>query len=129
MVADPAHTAYVQDQRSQLDLAVRMTAMGLMASVITVALLWMHGAWLLLALVPYTAARVSYRGALASANSYGLALIAWVNLNRFRLYDALKLPEVGNAAAERAQNKMLDNLILGHTAYDAQYGGGVDDQG
>jgi hypothetical protein len=121
MVADLAQTAYVQDQRSQLDLAVRMCATGFIATGVTAVLMWPHGVWLLLALVPYVAAGLSYRGAVVSANSYGLALIAWVNLSRFRLYEALRLRDVDSADAERAQNSQLVDLIHGHVEYTASY--------
>lgn len=65
--------------------------------------------------------RLSYRGAVVSAISYGLALIAWVNLNRFRLYEALRLRDVDSADAERAQNSQLVDLIHGHMEYTALY--------
>ena len=40
MVADPAHNAHLSDQRTQFDLAVRMTANAALATVLTFALLW-----------------------------------------------------------------------------------------
>lgn len=67
MIADPAHTAYVQDQRNQLDLAARMSAMAIIATAITCLAMWSDGTWLLTALIPYTAAWLSYRGAITSA--------------------------------------------------------------
>jgi hypothetical protein len=118
MVAAPEHGAYVNDQRTQLDLAVRTSAMAAVAAVFTFVLLWDEGTSVLLTLIPYLVAWVSYRGAVASAESYGLALRAWVDLNRFRLYEALGLPPVRNAAEEREQNKRLDDLRLGIDEFD-----------
>jgi hypothetical protein len=120
LVADPAHTAYVQDQRNGLDLAVRMSAMSAVATALTVAAMWPHGVWLTLALVPYCAAWMSYRGAVTAAHTYGLAFSAWLDLNRFKLYEGLHLPIPGTSELERTQNSELNHLIQG-SSYTAMY--------
>lgn len=117
MVADPSHTAYVQDQRQRLDLAVRMTIVGLICSVATIMVAWPHGLWALVALLPFGMAWLSYRGALAAAASYGQALTAWLHLNRFQLYDRLGLDRPASSSAERLQNKKLVALWRGSPAY------------
>lgn len=122
MVAEPAHTTYVQDQRNAMDLAVRMTATCLAMFVLTFTLLWPHGVWLLVALLPVAGAALSYRGAVAAADSYGRALSAWLHLNRFRLYEALHLPPVAGPQQERDQNEVLEDLVLGQPEYRAAYG-------
>lgn len=121
MVAEPADTAYVQDQRSQMDLAVRMTAVGILCSALTCGLLWPHGSWLTLALVPLTAAWLSYRGALSAADSYGQALVAWLDLNRFRLYERLGLPRPKDSDDERVQAKHLRVMLAGSQRYKQPY--------
>lgn len=113
MVAAPQHNAYVSDQRIAMDLAVRTSAMGAVGVIVTFALLWDEKAWALLSLIPYAVMLLAYKGSLAAADSYGLALRGWVDLTRFRLYDALGLPRVLDAEAERAQNVSLDDLRLG----------------
>jgi hypothetical protein len=118
MVAKPEHNEYVNDQRTQLDLAVRVAALMGVASVITFALLWQDGWYLLLSLIPYTCAYVSYRGAVVAADSYGRALQAWIDLNRLRLYDELGLPRPTTTEAEREQNDRLIDLICGHVDFD-----------
>jgi hypothetical protein len=119
MVADEAHTTYVNDQRTQLDLAVRMAASAFLAAVVTLILLWPYGWSSLLALVPYAAAVLSYRGAVVSADSYGRALRAWVDLNRTRLYSELDLPPVRTASEEREQNDRLVGLIFGQDSFES----------
>jgi hypothetical protein len=121
LVANPEHTAYVNDQRTQLDLAVRMCISSLFATVATFAIMWQHGLWLLLALVPYGLAWASYRGALTTARGYGAALAGWVDLNRFALYDALHLPQPDTTDMERSQNDAVVDMILGSDTYAARY--------
>ncbi|WP_456820571.1 hypothetical protein [Cellulomonas sp. URHB0016] len=104
MVARPEHVSYINDQRSSLDLAVRISAVGLMATAVTVVAMLPHGVWLGLALVPYGAAWLSYRGAVTVAAEYGKGLVALTDLNRFRLYEELRLGAPSTAAAERSAN-------------------------
>ncbi len=54
--------------------------------------------------IPYVAGWMSlYRGAVVAANGYGAALRAWVDLNRFRLYEDLGLPAPTDVVGERKQ--------------------------
>jgi hypothetical protein len=117
MVAKPEHTEYVNDQRTQLDLAVRMAALMGIATVLSFGLLWRDGWLLLLCLIPYVAAYVSYSGSIAAADVYGRALQGWVDLNRFRLYDELGLPRPVTSQAERDQNDKLEDLALGEDSF------------
>ncbi|HMM95105.1 hypothetical protein [Phycicoccus sp.] len=121
MVAEPSQTAYVQDQRNAMDLAVRMVGTCLAMFGLTFVLYWPHGVWLLVALLPLCGAFLSYRGAVAAADSYGRALSAWIQLNRFRLYEALQLPPVRDAQEERDQNRDLEDLALGQPEYRAAF--------
>lgn len=121
LVADAAHNAYLRDQRNGMDLAARMAATCAAMFVVTFLLMWPHGLWLLLGLIPLAGAWVSYRGAVSAAASYGQALTAWLHLNRFRLYEALHLPPVADTAAEQSQNEELDALLLGQPDYDSNY--------
>jgi hypothetical protein len=110
-VAEPRRLAYVGDQRQLLDLSVRMSATSIVAAVIAIASLWGHGPWLLLALAPYGAAYLSYRGAVVVAHEYGAAVAAMIDLDRFALYDALHLPRPKDTAAERRMNAKLMELL------------------
>ncbi|WP_156996716.1 hypothetical protein [Knoellia aerolata] len=126
--AAPEQNAYLNDQRSQLDLAVRMAAMGALAAAFTFVAFWPHGIWLLVALIPLTASWLSYRGAVAGAGAYGRAFIAWLHLNRFAMYEALRLPEVADADAERSQNSALTDLVVGNIGFSMAYRPSSPDQ-
>ncbi|GAA5162062.1 hypothetical protein GCM10023321_47070 [Pseudonocardia eucalypti] len=109
--AAPGDMDYVNDQRSQLDLAVRMSIVAFIATGLTVMFLARHGLWLLVALVPYAAAYLAYRGAVVIAGEYGRALGVLVTLNRFELYDRLRLPPVLSTEEERRRNKDLMRFL------------------
>ncbi|MGH3913756.1 MAG: hypothetical protein ACRDTC_10155 [Pseudonocardiaceae bacterium] len=113
LVAPENHVNYLNDQRNGLDLAVRLCASGIIACLVTVFLMWPWDVWLLLTIVPYSLAYISYRGALVAAAHYGNALAALVDLNRFRMYEALHLPLSENTDAERAQNARMAAVIAG----------------
>ncbi len=110
-VAPAGRLAYVGDQRQLLDLSVRMSATSIVATLIAISALWRHGPWLLLALVPYGVAYLSYRGAVVVAHGYGAAVAAMIDLDRFALYDALRLPRPKDTAAERRMNAELGKLL------------------
>ena len=109
--APRTHIAYVEDQRTQLDLAVRLVITGLLACAVTIPLLWDDGLWLLLAVLPYFLGYLAYRGAVVVAGEYGRALTAALDLNRFDLYERLHLPLPDSTASERVRNAELA-LIL-----------------
>jgi hypothetical protein len=127
MVADPRHTSYVQDQRQGLDLAVRMTAVGLFCATVSAIALWPHGLWVLLAVLPYAAAWLSYRGALAAAHAYGQACEAWLYLNRFALYEQLHLELPATSGAEREMNEGLAEMLEGADDYNVRYANSSDE--
>jgi hypothetical protein len=115
MVAPPDQLAYLNDQRSMLDLAVRTSLTAWLAFGASVLFLWDDGAWLLVALVPYAAAYLCYRGSVISAQIYGVALCSLVALNRFALYDQLRLRPVRDSAEEATQNTVLDAMLSSWT--------------
>jgi hypothetical protein len=110
-VAQPERLAYVGDQRQLLDLSVRMCATAILATLVAISGLWRHGAWLLLALAPYGVAYLSYRGAVVVAHEYGASVAAMIDLDRFSLYDALRMPRPIDTAAERRMNAKLMKLL------------------
>jgi hypothetical protein len=111
LVAPAQRVDYVNDQRQLLDLSVRMTATSIFATFIAIAFLWHHGPWLLLSLVPYGIAYISYRGAVIVAHEYGSAVSTMIDLDRFALYDSLRLPRPTSTTAERRMNAQLMELI------------------
>jgi len=117
-VAPPEDMAYVNDQRSNLDLAVRMIVVSVIAFTISLALLWRYGLWLLVAIIPYAVAFLSYRGAVVAAGAYGRAFGAIIALNRFALYERLHLPLPKNISEEKKNNVALGN-VLNYSRYDS----------
>jgi len=114
-VAPPEQVRYVNDQRTALDLAVKCCLIGLLGTVAAVVLLWQHGLWMIVALVPYLVAYGSYRGAVVVAHGYGRALQDLVVLNRFALYERLRLPMPVDTAHERTTNTTLFALTEEHS--------------
>jgi hypothetical protein len=107
LIAPAAQLEYAQDQRLQLELAVRTTVLGLLAACVTVLFMWWHGTWVLLALVPYSLAYLSYRGAVVLAASYGSAVAHVLELNKLRLYELMGLARPTDTVEERRQNEDL----------------------
>jgi len=111
LVAPRPHLDYLNDQRQLLDLSVRMCATSIFAVFIAIAFLWHHGPWLTIALIPYGLAYLSYRGAVVVAHEYGAAICTLIDLDRFALYDYLRMPSPKNTEAERLLNAKLVELI------------------
>jgi hypothetical protein len=102
---------YLDDQRSQLDLAVRMSVTSLIAFMATIAFTCRDGFWLLASLVPCAIAYLSYRGAVIAAGQYGRAVAVIIALNRFSLYEQLRMPVPASSVEERSMNKGLRHLM------------------
>ncbi len=115
LVADPRDTAYVRDQRTQLDLAVRLCVSSAILTAIMVVLLAPTGWWLLLAAAPYVLALMFYRGACTVAREYGASLQTLVDLNRPQLYQRLRVPMPPTLNAERAQNRRVTAMLGSRT--------------
>lgn len=121
LVAPAPHMAYLNDQRTLLDLAVRLSFLSLVGAVAAVALLWPFGLWSLVALLPYSAGYLFYRGAVVVAGSYGLAMAAIVDLNRFVLYESLHLGPPTSTRDERERNTRLNALLNFDPSVDLRY--------
>jgi hypothetical protein len=111
LAAPRQHIAYVEDQRTQLDLAVRLAVVGVVGTAASILFLWRAGLWLLLALVPYALCYLSYRGALVAAAEYGTALATVIDLDRFELYEQLHVSRPDTPAAEWQRNRKLMDLL------------------
>lgn len=120
-VAPKEHVDYLNDQRELLDLSVRMCVTSITAACIAIAFLWHHGPWLAIALVPYCIAYMSYRGAVVVAHEYGAAVCTLIDLDRFALYDYLRLPRPKNTVSERLANDALTQLLNHNPTVDLEY--------
>ena len=125
LIAPASHVDYVNDQRSQLDLAVRMTLISAAASATALLFLWPYRLWALVAVIPYALAYLSYRGSVVAAGHYGAAIDNLINLDRFALYEQfhLQLPATGHD--ERIMNQNVRHLLeYCAVAIDYQHPGG-----
>ena len=111
LIAPTNHIDYVNDQRSQLDLAIRMTFISVVAAATAIIFLWPYGAWVLIALIPYGLAYLSYRGSIVAAGHYGSALETLINLNRFALYQQLHMRLPASTENEQEANATLRDLL------------------
>ena len=110
-VASAEDMDYVNDQRSTLDLAVRLSLVSTIAFFFSLSLLWRYGLWLLIAVVPYALAFLSYRGAVVAADAYGQAFAVVIALNRFALYERMHLRLPTNMTEERNRNEVLGRIL------------------
>jgi hypothetical protein len=111
MVAGERELGYLDNQRTQLDLAVRTSFMALLATAATLVLTWRDGVWLLLALLPYGIAFLAYRGAIVVAHEHGISLAVLMEFNRFALYERLRLKPPQNSDEEQVLNSSLMDVF------------------
>jgi hypothetical protein len=111
LVAPIEHVQYLDDQRSQLDLAVRMSFTSMLATVTAVLFLWRDGLWLIVAAATYGLAYLFYRGAVVTAREYGTAIATLVDLNRFTLYERLHLPLPKDINEELQLNEQIAAMM------------------
>jgi hypothetical protein len=121
LIAPANHIDYVNDQRSQLDLAVRMTFISGMATATAIIFLWPDSIWVLIALIPYALAYVSYRGSVVAAGHYGFALETLINLNRFALYQQFHIPLPASVKKEQDMNAELADLLRNERGINLDY--------
>jgi hypothetical protein len=121
LVAPQGHVDYVSDQRSQLDLAVRMTFMSVLSAATAVLFLWHCHFWIFISLIPYMLAYFSYRGSVIAARHYGSALDILINIDRFELYKQLRIQFPAGTAEERKANEKLAQLFDYDTSVTIPY--------
>jgi hypothetical protein len=122
-VADKSRSEQAFDEAEQMDLALRLCLSAAVATALTLVLLARTGLWVFLAVVPYTAAYLAYRGACAAAASWMQSIQVMVDLDRFALYDALHVPRPWTHAQESGQTgpdvcDMLEGLPDGPLEYE-----------
>ena len=105
--------AAVDDLRLQLDLAVRFTAMFVLAAIASAALLATHGWWLLVPVGALVLAWISSRGAIAAAGAYGGAVEVAFDLTHLELRKALHQSCPPDRETERILNRSLTDFFAG----------------
>jgi len=121
LIAPDRHMQYVRDSREQLDIAVKLCTVSLIATVITVALLLPDGLWLLMALAPYSFAYLAYRASIAAAQEHAVAVRTVIDLNRFALYESLRTALPKRTRQERKINQRLMALLQGDDEVSVRY--------
>jgi hypothetical protein len=99
------------DLRDQLDIAARLCAVLVAATLVSVALLAVHGWWLLVPVVTALLAWVAYRAAVRAAISYGEQLYVAFDLHRFDMLRGLHLPLPPTPAEELEHNRALSDFF------------------
>lgn len=111
MVASDREVAYMENQRTQLELATRTSFLAFVALLVTLVMTWRDGVWMLLALVPYGVAFFAYRGSVAIAHEYGTSMAVMVDLSRFALYERMRLKFPETTVDERENNGRLSKFF------------------
>jgi hypothetical protein len=117
--------AVVDDQRDGLDLAARFCAVFAAAAAVSAGLLLTAGWWLLVPAACLALAWLSYRGAVAAAVAYGEGIRAAIDLHRFDLLTALRLPLPATLEQERAINEQLSLFLRQSWPVDFVYSHGA----
>jgi hypothetical protein len=116
LLAPPRHLEYLVDAREDMDSAIRICTVGLIATILTVGLLLTDGFWLLWAILPYFISYLAYKGAVSAAQGYGSVIASVIDLDRFLLYDELGVPLPRDNEEERKNNLELMQLLNGQPA-------------
>jgi hypothetical protein len=116
LIAPDRHLEYLTDAREDMDSAIRICVVGLVATALTVAFLLTDGLWLLWAILPYFISYLAYKGAVSAAQSYGTIIASVIDLDRFSLYDELGVYLPLDTKDERTNNGPLMKLLGGNYA-------------
>jgi hypothetical protein len=111
LVASPRHLDYLEDAREDMDSAIRICTVGLVATALSVGFLMTKGLWLLWAVLPYSVSYLSYKGAVSAAQGYGAVVASVLDLDRFLLYKELGLNSPKDTDEERESNAKLMQLL------------------
>jgi hypothetical protein len=113
LVVPPRHLEYLIDAREDMDSAIRICTVGLIASILTVAFLLTDGLWLLWTILPYSISYLAYKGAVSAAQGYGSVVAGVIDLDRFLLYDELGVSPPRDSDEERESNRQLMQMLAG----------------
>jgi hypothetical protein len=111
LIAPSRHLDYLEDAREDMDSAIRICTVGLVATALTVGFLMTKGLWLLWAVLPYSVSYLSYKGAVSAAQGYGAVVASVLDLDRFLLYKELGLNSPKDSDEERENNAKLMQIL------------------
>lgn len=112
-VAPAEHVAGVEGPRTQLDVSVTLCAVFLIVAAVSVCAYYDNGVWMATTLFAFLLAWVSYQGAVSAAFDYTAALGVLIDLNRFRLYDALRIRPPEDMSDEVRRVAPVVTLVVG----------------
>jgi len=111
-VLSPSVREVVDDQRDQLDVAVRLSLMMFLCAVASAAMVWRYPYWLIGCVsVSLCGALLAYRAAVVAAEGYGVMIGVAFERHRFDLLTALHLPLPADSAAEFTANQQLTAFL------------------
>lgn len=116
----------LEDARNQVDMSARFVGVWLTATGFGLVVLAWHGLWLIVPLVTYGLAWLSYLACVAAARSYGGLLIRAVDVYRFELVRQLGFDPPTNEADERELNKLVMSQLSGRRFFLQNDGLAVD---
>jgi hypothetical protein len=105
--------AVVDDRRTQLDVAARMTVTAGVITAVSAALLASSGWWWWLTAIPAALAVLAYAASVQAAVALGESLHVAFDLHRFDLTDTLRMPRPTTMADEKLTNEKLCRLWRG----------------
>lgn len=108
----------LEDARNQVDLTARFVGVWLAATAFSLVVLAPHGLWLVVPLITYGLAWLSYLACVAAARSYGGLLIRAVDLYRFDLLEQLRFDPPKNEEDEQKLNKLVMSQVSGARFFD-----------
>ena len=112
-VSDAASLGYLDDARQEMDTSIRLCLTSAILTLLVASATLTDGWWLLLTLAPYALGRIAYSGCIAAATEFGSAYTTMLDLNRFALYERLRLQKPTDTQTERLANKGLMALLDG----------------
>jgi hypothetical protein len=125
-LSDRFAAVYV-DRRNQLDVAARFSAVLMLATALSAAMLWANGGWW--RILPFGTAMlawVSYQAAVRAAANYGQALFVAFDLHRFDMLKALHYPLPASLKDELDFNKQLTKFFTQDVEVDEDYAHAAD---
>lgn len=108
--------ALLNDTRTQMDLALRLSAVFVLTAIVVAALLWPFPPWPALALIALVLARLSYHAGVQAAVAYGQVVEVAFDLHRFSLYTALHVSIPDHLENERRRNAQLSAFLRQNVA-------------
>lgn len=114
----PTMVRAVDDARNELDVAASFVFVWLTATGIGFVLLSPYGPWLVIPVVTFALAYLSYLGAVGAARYYGQTIMWAIDLYRFQLLEQLRIELPATHRDELKRNPEVQKLLAGQYVRD-----------